>query len=45
MLKEGLKVDEEEVTESLKELIKRKIASFAVPNMFLVSVRVAVSSR
>ena len=36
ILKNGVKVVEEEVITGLKELVKKKIASFAVPNGFLV---------
>ena len=39
MLKEGQKVEsEEDIEDGLKELVKNKIASFAVPNMFLVGI-------
>lgn len=36
ILKNGVKVVEEEVITGLKELVKKKIAAFAVPNSFLV---------
>jgi len=36
ILKNGVKVVEEEVITGLKELVKKKIAAFAVPNNFLV---------
>lgn len=37
MLKEGVEGDEQMITASLKTLVKTKIASFAVPTVFLVS--------
>ena len=37
ILKNGVNEKEEEVIEGLKELVKKKIAAFAVPNAFLVN--------
>ena len=37
ILKNGVNESEGEVIEGLKELVKKKIAAFAVPNAFLVS--------
>lgn len=37
MLKEGVEVQEKAITDCLKHLVKTKIASFAVPSAFLVS--------
>ena len=37
ILKNGVADKEEEVVEGLKDLVKRKIAAFAVPNAFLVN--------
>ena len=39
ILKDGVKDKEEEVVEGLKEIVKKKIAAFAVPNAFLVRLR------
>ena len=36
MLKESVEVEDEEIISSLKDLVKSKIASFAVPNIFIV---------
>ena len=39
ILKDGVKDEEEEVVKGLKEIVKKKIAAFAVPNAFLVRLR------
>ena len=36
MLKEGVAVEEEVIFSALKDLVKSKIAAFAIPNAFLV---------
>ena len=36
IVKEGVELDEQRLCDSLKDLIKIKIGSFAIPNMFLV---------
>lgn len=37
ILKNGVSVTEKEIIEGLKELVKKKIAAFAVPTAFLVN--------
>ena len=36
MLKDGVKIDDIELKKCLTDVVKLKIASFAVPNLFLV---------
>ena len=37
ILKDGAKGTDEEIVKALKEMVKKKIAAFAVPTAFLVS--------
>ena len=36
ILKTGVQVDDKQMVDALKELVKKKIAAFAVPTAFLV---------
>ena len=36
ILKDGVVVEDEEIVKSLKELVRKKIAAFAVPTAFVV---------
>ncbi len=38
MLKEGVVAEDRDIFDSLRNLVKAKIASFATPNIFLVSI-------
>ncbi len=44
ILKNGVAVSDKEVVDGLKELVKKKIAAFAVPTAFLVCVVEKLSS-
>jgi len=37
ILKSGISIENEEIISSLKELVRKKIAAFAIPTAFLVS--------
>ena len=43
ILKAGVKVDDKEIIVALKELVKKKIAAFAVPTAFLVCLYTTVT--
>ncbi len=44
ILKNGVAVSDKEVVDGLKELVKKRIAAFAVPTAFLVGVVENISS-
>lgn len=37
ILRDGVLADDQEIVTSLKELVKKKIAAFAIPTAFVVS--------